>query len=160
MPRDGEFWLIVPLLCLWPLSASADDGEVAKVLSECGAADLPQASLDSCIERVRVLEETEPSSRLQTLQASLEQRESGRPVRARTAAPAAPPAAEVASEPYRATQGRSEQNESIYRSAEPDSSPPPSGSRFEDEPPVSDTTDDPSGPDSQTDEDANDPPQS
>src|SRR5690348_129019 len=110
MPRDRKFWLIVPLLCLWPLSASADDGEVTKVLSECGAADLPQASLDSCIERVRVLEETEPSSRLQTLEASLEQRESGRAVRARTAAPARPPAAEVASEPYMAAQGRSERN--------------------------------------------------
>jgi len=158
MLRDGKFWLMVPLLWLWPLSASADDGEVAKVIAECGAADLPQASLDSCIERVRVLEETEPSPRLQTLEASLEQRESGRPVRARTAAPVAPPAAEVASEPYVSVQG-SEQKESIYRSAEPDSSPSPSGSTFEDQPPVSDTDDVPSGADRQTDEDANDPPQ-
>ena len=160
MLRDGKFWLIVPLLCLWPLSASADDGDAAKVISECGAADLPQASVDSCIERVRVLEETEPSSRLQSLEASLERRESARPVRTRTAAPAAPPAAEVASEPHIAAQGASAQSESIYRSAEPDSSPPPSGSMLEDQPPISDTTDVPSGADRETDEDTNDPPQS
>src|ERR1700719_1585138 len=76
MRPERKLWLIAPLLCLWSLNASADDGDVAKVISECGAADLPQGAVDSCLERVRVLEETEPSSRLQSLEASLEQRES------------------------------------------------------------------------------------
>jgi hypothetical protein len=158
MRQDGKFWLIALLLCVWPIAASADDGEGAKLISECSAADLPQASVDSCLERARVLEETEPSSQLQTLEASLEQRESGRRVRTPTAATAAPPEAEVAPEPNMAAPDEGERDVST-RSAEPDISPPRSGSALEDEPPVSDTPDVPSSTDRPTDEDSNDPPQ-
>jgi hypothetical protein len=77
MRADWKFWLIAPLLCAWPLSAGADDSDAAKLVSDCGAEDLPQSSIDSCLERVRVLEETEPSADLQSLEASLERRASG-----------------------------------------------------------------------------------
>ena len=160
MRPDGRCWLIVPLLCLWSLSASADDGDVAKIISECGVPDLPQASVDSCLERVRVLEETEPSSQLQTLEASLEQRESGRPVRTRAAAAASRRAVEVAPEPNRAADGESDQDEVASQDDARGGSPPRSGPALEDEPPVSDTPDVPSGADRSTDADTNDPPES
>jgi hypothetical protein len=161
MRPDGKCWLIVSLLCLWPLSASADDGDVAKVISECGAPDLPQASVDSCLERVRVLEETQSSSQLQTLEAGLEQREGGRPVRTRAASVAAAPrAVEVAPEPPRATEGEGEPGELASQYAAQDRSPPRSGPALEDEPPVADAPDVTSGGDGSTDEDTNDPPES
>jgi len=159
MRPDRKFWLIVPFLCLWPLGASADDGDVAKAIAECGAPDLAPAAVDSCLERVRVLEETESSSQLQTLEASLEQRESGRPARAPAATVAAAPrAVEVAPEPERAAEGEGRQDELASQYPVGDSSPPQSGLGLEDEPPVADAPDDSSGAGS-GDEDANDPPE-
>jgi|SRR5579871_3327611 len=78
MRPDWKRWLIVPLLLAWAPGASADDNDSAKVISECGAQDLPQSSIDSCLERVRVLEETDASANLQGLEAALERRASGK----------------------------------------------------------------------------------
>ena len=158
MRRDGKLWLIAALLCIWPMAANADEGEAAKLVSECGAADLPQGSLDSCLERVRVLEETDPSPQLQTLEASLEQRESGRPVRARAAAAAAR-VVEVAPGPNMRADEDSGREQSSPPPATRESSAPRSGASLEDEPPVSDAPDAPAGTD-RTDEDTSAPPQS
>ena len=92
MQTQVRFCLIVPLVCIWPLIANADNSDAATLVSEGGTPDLPQSAVDSCLERVRVLEETEPSAQLQALEASLERRESGRLATARAAAaPAASP---------------------------------------------------------------------
>lgn len=152
-------WLIAPLVCFWPLAAAADGNDTAKVISECSAPDLPQASLDSCLERVRVLEETEPSSGLQALEASLEQRESGVPATTRTAATPPPAASEIAPESDVAAAGDEAQDESAARRADPDNSPPRSGPSVEDEPPVADAPDVPSSTDRAAD-DSDGPPQS
>ncbi len=57
--------------------AHARDSDADAFILECGTSDLPDAAVDSCLERARVLEETNPSARLESLEARLEQRESG-----------------------------------------------------------------------------------
>lgn len=49
--------------------------DVSTVKSQCGVPDLAASSVDSCLERVRVLEETDPSADLQSLEQKLEQRD-------------------------------------------------------------------------------------
>ncbi|HEY2445077.1 MAG TPA: hypothetical protein VGI20_05000 [Rhizomicrobium sp.] len=58
------------------LPASAHD--TGTLLSECGTADLPDSAVDSCLERVRVADETQPSPQLQSLEAQLVERKSGK----------------------------------------------------------------------------------
>lgn len=55
--------------------AFAADDTAGAVLADCGSSDLPVSAIDSCLERVRVLDETDPSPQLQSLEAQLEQRE-------------------------------------------------------------------------------------
>lgn len=159
MRRDGKLWIIAPLLCLWPIAANAENGDSAKLIAECGAADLSQASLDSCLERVRVREETDPSSQLQTLEANLEQRESGRPPAAQTAPPAAPRVVDVAPEPKAVTLDDSERDQPSPQPQQADNSAPRSGAALEDEPPVSDAPDAPAGTDPAAEDETGDPPQ-
>jgi hypothetical protein len=59
-----------------PAAFAADDTESA-VLADCTAADLPASTVDSCLERARVLDETNPSPQLESLEAQLQERESG-----------------------------------------------------------------------------------
>lgn len=131
MRPDWKPWLIAPLLCIWPQASRADDSETAKLVSECGSSELPQASVDSCLERVRVLEETEPSAKLQTLEANLERRESGPRVIAHAAvAPAR--RAEVREMPV--------QHESVQEHKDSDTDAR-FGAEAEDEPPIADPPD-------------------
>ena len=173
--RYTKLLLVVPLLAFGPLNARADDPETAKLASECSAPDLPQSGLDSCLERVRVREETEPSAQLQALEATLEQRESGRPTHAETAT-TSPRAIEVAPEPM-APDGPVAQDQSAPepnevpgspvaqdQSAAPvvglDSPAERSGAELEDEPPVADAPDAPAETDRTTGDDTNEPPHS
>lgn len=155
MRRNGKLWLIAPLICFWPLGADAESGDAANLVSECGAADLPQATLDSCLERVRVREETDPSPQLQALEASLEQRETGRPVRMQSA-PAAPRTVEVAPEPNAMTADETERVPSSPQPAQAQTTSR-SGVTLEDEPPVSDAPEGTAGTD--PGDDTGDPPQ-
>lgn len=133
MRPDWKPWLIAPLLCIWPQASRADDSETAKLVSECGSSELPQASVDSCLERVRVLEETEPSAKLQTLEANLERRESGPRVIAHAAvAPAEARRAEVREMPV--------QHESVQEHKDSDTDAR-FGAEAEDEPPIADPPD-------------------
>jgi hypothetical protein len=59
-------------------SAAAHDNDVAQLMSECGISDLADMAVDSCLERVRVVDETNPSPQLQSLEARLEERKSGK----------------------------------------------------------------------------------
>ena len=52
MQTQVRFCLIVPLVCIWPLIANADNSDAATLVSECGTPDLPQSAVDSCLERV------------------------------------------------------------------------------------------------------------
>jgi hypothetical protein len=72
----GLPFLLIAAGVVAPVAARADDAST--VLSDCGAAGLPASQIDSCLERVRVLDETDPSPQLQSLEARLEQQESGR----------------------------------------------------------------------------------
>ena len=144
---DWKLWLVTPLLCAWPLGALADDNEIAKLVVECGAEDLPQASLDSCLERVRVLEETDPSAQLQSLEGQLQRRELGRAKNARTEANSAPPSdipAQGAAPPAPEDDGYATEIRSR------DSSPTLSGAQADDQPPVADPPD--STPEDRSDE--------
>lgn len=159
MRSDLRLWLTVPLLCIWPVAANAADDDVARLMSECGVADLPQASVDGCLERVRVLEETNPSPQLQTLEASLEQRESAGPARQQAAAAPVPRVVEVVPEPnVRAGEG-DELDRSSPQAGAPEEVTPRSGAMFEDEPPVADPPDAPAGTGRMADDDTIDPPQ-
>jgi len=76
--RSCSCSLFLLFLCVAgaPAAGAADDSAAA-VVADCGSADLPDSQLDSCLERVRVLDETDPSAQLQSLEAQLEQRETG-----------------------------------------------------------------------------------
>lgn len=60
-----------------PAVFAAED-QASTVVADCGAADLPDSQVDSCLERARVLDETNPSPELQSLEAQLEQRATGK----------------------------------------------------------------------------------
>ena len=67
------------LLCSgWPFAVSAAHDQAAALLSECSVPDLPAEAVDSCLERVRVLDETSPSPALQSLEARLDEQKSGK----------------------------------------------------------------------------------
>jgi len=55
-----------------PARAGQADDELASMTADCTAPDLPRQALDICLERARTLAETDPSPRLQALEARLE----------------------------------------------------------------------------------------
>jgi hypothetical protein len=70
-----KIWLLPAAVLLVAGAASAAEtgaDSTAAVMSECSAP--PQASLDSCLERVRILEETDSAPGLASLEARLETR--------------------------------------------------------------------------------------
>jgi hypothetical protein len=134
---DWKLWLIAPVFCAWPLAASADDSEPARLIAECGAADLPQASVDSCLERARVLDETEPSAQLQSVERQLEKREVGKTVSARAEPAPAPP--DDNSRPVRRIAPPAREGDgSLTENYDQDSAQNLSGSEAEDQPPLAD----------------------
>jgi hypothetical protein len=70
-------------------AATAPDS-AESVLHDCNVASLPSEQVDSCLERVRVLDETNPSPALQSLEVKLSQMEAKQPPRA-LSQDAAPP---------------------------------------------------------------------
>jgi len=81
MPAHWQYSLAVLLLAsaAVPTAAVARDGDVDAFMSDCGGVDLAPSAIDSCLERARVLDETAPSPEVQSVEASLEQRKSGKP---------------------------------------------------------------------------------
>ena len=139
----GKFWPIALLLCVWPLGASADDNEAAKLISECSAQDLPQRSVDSCLERARVLEETEPSTGLQSLEAALARR-AGRGPSGISTARAEPAAAPPAGPPSPAAAPLPTDSLSDEHTVEaPTGSDRLAGPDADDQPPIADPDDEP-----------------
>jgi hypothetical protein len=141
MQPHWKIWLIASLMLAWPLSAGADDNEAAKVVSECGVQDLPQSSVDSCLERVRVLEETNASADLQNLETTLERRASGKQSPGRATANAEP-ASRLATKLREATTAHGVNGPSDESAASPDSRRL-AGVDAEDQPPVADSDDAP-----------------
>jgi hypothetical protein len=72
--------------------AGEDDGDLKTLLAECGGASVSGSDIDSCLERARLMGETDPSPKLQTLTARLErkaeQEEEDEPTPADAAQPA------------------------------------------------------------------------
>ncbi|MGB8363494.1 MAG: hypothetical protein ACLQUZ_15145 [Rhizomicrobium sp.] len=60
LPAHAQFW--------------ADKDEVKSIMADCGGPDLPAGSIDECLERACLADETNPSRQLQTLEAQLERR--------------------------------------------------------------------------------------
>ena len=131
-------WLFLPLTFIPPFCASAaEDTDASRLIAECSASDLPQSSIDSCLERVRVREETDPSSELQSLEATLECDEKGGTMHSMLDAQAAAP---------------NEVSEAGPAATEPDAIAPQvpdngnaralAGTEAEDQPPVADPPDD------------------
>jgi hypothetical protein len=77
---------------------TAQDSPTA-VLADCGSAELSNSQVDSCLERARVLDETDPSPQLQSLEAQLEQRETGHRAVRRDPRPLQPSSAPADSDP-------------------------------------------------------------
>lgn len=74
------FWhgSMAVLLCVGlPSAAGAGTDETGAVLSDCNASGLTKADVDMCLERVRILDETNPSPQLESLEAKLEEKKSG-----------------------------------------------------------------------------------
>jgi hypothetical protein len=69
------------------------------VLADCGSADLADSQVDSCLERARVLDETDPSPQLQSLEAQLEQRATGQRMVRHEPRPLQAPSNPAASDP-------------------------------------------------------------
>jgi hypothetical protein len=83
MPMRVVAYASLTVLVLAAATSGARARDDANALqSECGAPDLSASAVDSCLERVRVLEETSPNADLQNLERTLEEREaaSGPPV--------------------------------------------------------------------------------
>jgi hypothetical protein len=90
-PFSASLSLALLLFCAPAPSAFAGDGDDAtSIMADCGGSDLPASAVDACLERARVLDETDPSAELQSLEARLEERETMPATRGRTN-PAAPP---------------------------------------------------------------------
>ena len=73
--RRLAFWssLIALLFTAAALPACAQQDSLDSVMADCGGA-IPPRLVDSCLERVRVLDETNPSPQLQSLEAQLSRR--------------------------------------------------------------------------------------
>ena len=100
------FWhgsMAVLLFAGLPSAADAVTDETKAVLSDCNASILTQADVDMCLERVRILDESSPSPQLESLEAKLEEKKSGKrslaasepskplqPLQEETVGPAAP----------------------------------------------------------------------
>jgi hypothetical protein len=161
-------WLTVLLVGVGLPGASAADRDAAALAAECGAPDLPHAAIDSCLERLRVMDETNPSPRLESLEAGLERRASEDRSSAGPALQIGPPEADggaanagVAEAPPQPLMGQDDRDAAPPsdespssdgdRAPEADGAPPaersdsvqqpPAGGGFEDEPPVSDPPD-------------------
>jgi hypothetical protein len=157
MQSKRRAWLIAPLIAVAPLTAVADDNDAAKLISECGIPDLPQSSVDSCLERVRILEETEPSPQLQSLEGNLEQRTSGHLRSTRSVAPRIAPAAMATPRGADPRSAGAEAESGTGIPDDEDRSQPPSGAQAEDEPPIADPPDALPAKESSRDEQPNDP---
>ena len=49
-----------------------DNGELTALIAECGGANVSASDIDGCLERARVMGESDPSPKLQSLTAKLE----------------------------------------------------------------------------------------
>ena len=99
--RNTTLWPAV-LLLLAAMStpavaqdSSQDAAATNHILADCGQPKLSGDALDSCLERVRVREETNPSPELQSLEAKLELRERQSPEATNSAAGTGQSAAEA-----------------------------------------------------------------
>lgn len=73
----SRIWLLgaaVFLVSGGAYAVEAEGDSTSAVQAACSTPDLPAASVDSCLERVRILEETQPSADLESLEARLEAR--------------------------------------------------------------------------------------
>lgn len=71
--RRLAFWSSLSALLLSAMPACAQQDSLDSVMADCGGR-IPPRLVDSCLERVRVLDETNPSPQLQALEAQLSSR--------------------------------------------------------------------------------------
>jgi hypothetical protein len=148
-----------------PAVAASGDDTPAEVMRDCGGDSLPRDEVSSCLERARVLDQSNPSPQLQSLEARLEQRVKASPEDADTPPPPArydqmgadddrpPPPDEDSGNgspddemgpndqpPPDEDTGPDDQGPPDENSG-PDNQPPDAGSWDDDEPPIDDSED-------------------
>ena len=102
--------------------AAPDDANA--VVADCGRADLPGSAVDSCLERARVVDETDPSPALESLEAKLEGRQGHDTARSSVAASPEQDRVTVTSLPSAPSQLHPESDEPAY-TPPPAYAPPP-----------------------------------
>lgn len=164
MIRSGFAGLTAVLLVsAAPAVAAPGDDTPAEVMRDCGGDSLPRDEVSSCLERARVLDQSNPSAELQSLEARLEQRIKSDP---EDAAPPPPSRYDQGAdddqpppdENYSSGNGQSgdemgqddqappdedygPDDQGPPAAHSPDQSPPDAGSWDDDEPPVDDSED-------------------
>jgi hypothetical protein len=73
--------IFAALLIAGTAYASQAPDSAASVLKDCSADNLPPDTVDACLERARVLDESSPTPALQSLEVKLSQMEAKRPPR-------------------------------------------------------------------------------
>ncbi len=101
--------LAVLALAALPAAVRAQQAAPDTLLSDCGRQGLTSDAIDSCLERVRVREETAPSPDLQSLEAQLEQEAKGEAAPSSASAGTGYPVASSVETPPAGTQGSTEQ---------------------------------------------------
>lgn len=82
---------LAALLLAGSATAAQAPDSAASVLHDCSAANLPPDTVDSCLERTRVLDESNPDPALRSLEVKLSQMEAKQPPRALGQNAAPPP---------------------------------------------------------------------
>ncbi|HSZ73920.1 MAG TPA: hypothetical protein VK779_03795 [Rhizomicrobium sp.] len=110
MSRTASLSIAAMLVAGAAYAAPAPDS-AASVLHDCSADSLPPDQVDSCLERTRVLDESNPDPKLQSLEVKLSQMEAKQPPRALGTSTNSPPSS-------------SQDDTEIQEVAPPDTPPP------------------------------------
>jgi hypothetical protein len=128
-----------------PAAAAPGDDTPAEVMRDCGGDSLPRDEVSSCLERARVLDQSNPSAELQSLEARLEQRIGNSPDDENAAPP--PPrydrdnADNEDQPPPDDEMGPDDQGPPVEEYGPDDRQPPDAGTWDDDEPPIDDGED-------------------
>ena len=121
MLRTASLSIAAMLVAGAAYAAPAPDS-AASVLHDCSVDGLLPDQVDSCLERTRVLDESNPDPKLQSLEVKLSQMEAKQPPRALGTANSAPPSS-------------AQDDTEIQEVAPPDTTPPPAQAKAPDSAP-------------------------
>jgi hypothetical protein len=153
MTRIGVSLTAFLLASAVPAFAAPGDDTPAEVMRDCGGASLPRDQVSSCLERARVIDQSDPSAEMESLEAKLEQRVKAEPED--DVGPAPPPPDEGMDDDDAGRPGMGPDYQGPPdEDYGPDDQGPPQAAPDDDEPPIDDSEDgyDNSQPDSTYDQ--------